>query len=100
MVNHFVREFKREHKEDISRNPRAIRRMRAACETVKQPVRVRASKNMSGHLNENEAERSLAIGRVKVAIARMAETPLAIARVKLAIARQAQEGKLDPDSVL
>ncbi|MBH0219760.1 Hsp70 family protein, partial [Listeria monocytogenes] len=31
MVNHFVQEFKRKHKKDISGNPRALRRLRTAC---------------------------------------------------------------------
>ncbi|KAJ3699401.1 hypothetical protein LUZ61_003106 [Rhynchospora tenuis] len=35
MVNHFVQEFKRKNKKDISGNPRALRRLRTACERVK-----------------------------------------------------------------
>ncbi|XXG54760.1 hypothetical protein AAC387_Pa03g2558 [Persea americana] len=38
MVNHFVREFKRKHKKDINGNPRAIRRLRTACERVKRTL--------------------------------------------------------------
>ncbi|RWR76777.1 heat shock cognate protein 2-like protein [Cinnamomum micranthum f. kanehirae] len=38
MVNHFVREFKRKHKKDISGNPRAIRRLRTACERAKRTL--------------------------------------------------------------
>ena len=38
MVNHFMREFKRKHKKDISENPRAIRRLRTACERVKRTL--------------------------------------------------------------
>ncbi|CAH9074940.1 unnamed protein product [Cuscuta europaea] len=34
MVNHFVQEFKKKHKKDISRNPKALRR-RTACERAK-----------------------------------------------------------------
>ncbi|WJX59563.1 hypothetical protein P8452_44872 [Trifolium repens] len=36
MVNHFVDEFKRKHKKDISGNPRALRRLRNACEKAKR----------------------------------------------------------------
>ncbi|EPQ18242.1 Heat shock cognate 71 kDa protein [Myotis brandtii] len=32
MVNHFIAEFKRKHKKDISENKRAVRRLRTACE--------------------------------------------------------------------
>uniref|UniRef100_J3M7V9 Uncharacterized protein n=1 Tax=Oryza brachyantha TaxID=4533 RepID=J3M7V9_ORYBR len=35
MVNHFVQEFKRKNKKDISGNPRALRRLRTACERAK-----------------------------------------------------------------
>ncbi|KAF7149304.1 hypothetical protein RHSIM_Rhsim03G0170500 [Rhododendron simsii] len=36
MVNHFVQEFKRKHKKDISGNPRALRRLRTTCEKAKR----------------------------------------------------------------
>ncbi|CAH9114471.1 unnamed protein product [Cuscuta epithymum] len=36
MVNHFVQEFKKKHKKDISRNPKALRRLRTACERAKR----------------------------------------------------------------
>ncbi|XP_058767053.1 heat shock cognate 70 kDa protein-like [Vicia villosa] len=36
MVNHFVEEFKKKHKVDISLNPRALRRLRTACERAKR----------------------------------------------------------------
>ncbi|MCI17914.1 heat-shock protein, partial [Trifolium medium] len=32
MVNHFVKEFKRKNEIDISQNPKALRRMKTACE--------------------------------------------------------------------
>ncbi|KAL7201746.1 hypothetical protein ACSBR1_033443 [Camellia fascicularis] len=35
MVNHFVQEFERKHKKDISGNPRSLRRLRTACERAK-----------------------------------------------------------------
>ncbi|VAI24215.1 unnamed protein product [Triticum turgidum subsp. durum] len=35
MVNHFVQEFKRKHKKDISGNPRSLRRLRTSCERAK-----------------------------------------------------------------
>ncbi|CAN1769796.1 Heat shock cognate 70 kDa protein [Linum perenne] len=35
MVNHFVQEFKRKHKKDITGNPRALRRLRTSCERAK-----------------------------------------------------------------
>jgi L1 cell adhesion molecule like protein len=38
MVNHFVAEFKRKHKKDISDNPRALRRLRTACERAKRTL--------------------------------------------------------------
>ncbi|KAB1217895.1 Heat shock cognate 70 kDa protein [Morella rubra] len=36
MVNHFVEMFKRKHKEDISGNPKSLRRLRTACERGKR----------------------------------------------------------------
>ena len=35
LVDHFVREFKRKHKKDLSTNIRSLYRLRAACERVK-----------------------------------------------------------------
>ncbi len=38
MVNHFVQEFKRKHKKDITENKRAVRRLRTACERAKRTL--------------------------------------------------------------
>ncbi|XP_030051018.1 heat shock 70 kDa protein-like [Microcaecilia unicolor] len=38
MVNHFIEEFKRKQKKDISQNKRAIRRLRTACERAKRTL--------------------------------------------------------------
>ncbi|KAH6783015.1 heat shock protein 70 [Perilla frutescens var. hirtella] len=38
MVNHFVQEFRRRNKKDISRNRRALRRLRTACERAKRAL--------------------------------------------------------------
>jgi len=38
MVNHFVGEFKRKNNKDISNNPRALRRLRTACEKAKRTL--------------------------------------------------------------
>ncbi|KAM1126041.1 hypothetical protein ACFX2B_040767 [Malus domestica] len=38
MVNHFVQEFKRKHKKDISSSPSARRRLRTACEKAKRTL--------------------------------------------------------------
>ncbi|GJR70862.1 heat shock cognate 70 kDa protein 2-like protein [Tanacetum coccineum] len=38
MVNHFVQEFRRKNKKDISGNPRALRRLRTACERAKRTL--------------------------------------------------------------
>uniref|UniRef100_A0A8C3CAR8 Heat shock protein family A (Hsp70) member 8 n=1 Tax=Cairina moschata TaxID=8855 RepID=A0A8C3CAR8_CAIMO len=38
MVNHFIAEFKRKHKKDISENKRAVRRLRTACERAKRTL--------------------------------------------------------------
>jgi L1 cell adhesion molecule like protein len=38
LVNHFVQEFKRKHKKDITPNPRAMRRLRTACERAKRTL--------------------------------------------------------------
>jgi len=37
-VNHFVDEFKRKHKKDLATNPRALRRLRTACERAKRTL--------------------------------------------------------------
>ncbi|CAH6419233.1 Heat shock protein 70 [uncultured virus] len=38
MVNHFVAEFNRKYKKDLSTNPRALRRLRSACESAKRTL--------------------------------------------------------------
>merc|ERR1712093_749823 len=38
LVNHFQQEFKRKHKKDLSSNPRALRRLRTACERAKRAL--------------------------------------------------------------
>ena len=38
LVNHFVQEFRRKNKKDISSNPRALRRLRTACERAKRTL--------------------------------------------------------------
>lgn len=38
LVNHFIQEFKRKFKKDISGNPRAVRRLRTACERAKRTL--------------------------------------------------------------
>lgn len=38
LVAHFVQEFKRKYNKDISTNPRAIRRLRTACERAKRTI--------------------------------------------------------------
>ena len=38
LVNHFIQEFKRKHKKDISGNNRALRRLRTACERAKRTL--------------------------------------------------------------
>ena len=38
MVNHFIQEFKRKHKKDLSSNKRAVRRLRTSCERAKRTL--------------------------------------------------------------
>jgi L1 cell adhesion molecule like protein len=38
LVTHFMTEFKRKYKKDLSANPRAIRRLRTACEKLKRTL--------------------------------------------------------------
>merc|ERR1712179_314744 len=38
MMDHFVREFKRKHKKDMSTNDRSLRRLRSACERAKRTL--------------------------------------------------------------
>ncbi|OWB86282.1 hypothetical protein B5S33_g4968 [[Candida] boidinii] len=38
LVNHFVAEFKRKHKKDLTSNQRALRRLRTACERAKRTL--------------------------------------------------------------
>ncbi|KAF8667202.1 hypothetical protein AX14_006368, partial [Amanita brunnescens Koide BX004] len=38
LVNHFVQEFKRKNKKDLTSSPRAVRRLRAACERAKRAL--------------------------------------------------------------
>merc|ERR1711970_1400013 len=46
MVDHFVQEFKRKHKKDISGNKRALRRLRTACERSKRTLSASAQANI------------------------------------------------------
>merc|ERR1711884_252567 len=46
MVNHFIGEFKRKHKKDISDNKRALRRLRTACERAKRTLSASAQANI------------------------------------------------------
>ncbi|CDO53320.1 hypothetical protein DV113_003688 [Geotrichum candidum] len=38
LVNHFIAEFKRKHKKDLSSNQRSLRRLRTACERAKRTL--------------------------------------------------------------
>ena len=38
IVQHFISEFKRKHKKDISTNPRSLRRLRTSCEKAKRTL--------------------------------------------------------------
>ena len=38
LMNHFIQEFKRKHKKDITGNPRALRRLRTSCERAKRTL--------------------------------------------------------------
>merc|ERR1712064_51799 len=46
MVDHFVNEFKRKHKKDLSQNKRAVRRLRTACERAKRTLSASAQANI------------------------------------------------------
>merc|ERR1712212_709493 len=38
LVNHFVQEFKRKYKKDVTTNKRSLRRLRTACERAKRTL--------------------------------------------------------------
>ena len=46
MVDHFVQEFQRKHKKDISSSKRALRRLRTACESAKRTLSNSAQANI------------------------------------------------------
>merc|ERR1712045_241806 len=46
MVDHFVNEFKRKHKKDMTSNKRAVRRLRTACERAKRTLSASAQANI------------------------------------------------------
>ena len=46
LVKHFCSEFKRKHKHDITTNPRALRRLRTACEKAKRSLSASANTNI------------------------------------------------------
>merc|ERR1712165_679488 len=46
MVDHFIKEFQRKHKKDISQNKRAIRRLRTACGRAKRTLSASAQANL------------------------------------------------------
>ena len=41
LVQHFMQEFKRKHKKDLSENKRSVRRLRTACENLKKTFQSR-----------------------------------------------------------
>jgi len=46
IVDHFVKEFQRKHKKDITGNKRALRRLRTACERAKRTLSASAQANI------------------------------------------------------
>jgi len=46
MVDHFIKEFQRKQKKDISANKRAVRRLRTACERAKRTLSASAQANI------------------------------------------------------
>merc|ERR1712165_390899 len=46
MVDHFVQEFKRKHKKDMTQNKRSLRRLRTACERAKRTLSASAQANV------------------------------------------------------
>jgi len=46
LVDHFVNEFKRKHKKDMSGNKRALRRLRTACERAKRTLSASSQANI------------------------------------------------------
>merc|ERR1712061_133705 len=46
LVNHFVQEFKRKHRKDLTANKRAVRRLRTACERAKRTLSASAQANI------------------------------------------------------
>merc|ERR1712209_386648 len=46
LVNHFIQDFKRKHKKDISSNKRSLRRLRTACERAKRTLSTSATANL------------------------------------------------------
>ena len=46
LVDHFVSEFKRKHKKDLTSSKRALRRLRTACERAKRTLSVSAQANV------------------------------------------------------
>ena len=46
MVDHFMKEFQRKHKKDMSANKRAVRRLRTACERAKRTLSASAQANI------------------------------------------------------
>merc|ERR1711970_274093 len=46
MVDHFMKEFQRKHKKDMTSNKRAVRRLRTACERAKRTLSASAQANI------------------------------------------------------
>merc|ERR1712070_1268035 len=46
LVNHFVQEFKRKNKKDLTSNKRSLRRLRTACERAKRTLSSAANANI------------------------------------------------------
>lgn len=50
LVEHFMNEFKRKHGRDIKNNPRAVRRLRTACERAKRTLSSSVKRNVLKNL--------------------------------------------------
>merc|ERR1711985_194212 len=65
LVNHFIQEFKRKHKKDISGSKRSVRRLRTACERAKRTLSASAQTSIEIDALKDGEDFSLVISRAK-----------------------------------
>uniref|UniRef100_A0A1I8FSD6 Heat shock protein family A (Hsp70) member 8b n=1 Tax=Macrostomum lignano TaxID=282301 RepID=A0A1I8FSD6_9PLAT len=95
MVNHFIQEFKRKYKKDMSDNKRAVRRLRTACERAKRTLSsaARPTSRLTAYT------RVLTSTRASPGLASRSSTPTCSAATLEPVEKSLRDAKLDKASI-